>query len=82
MKILHIISSGGMYGAEAVILNMSRALNENSHSSILGVFSNSANPNLQLHETATAQGIESYLISCAGQIRTFEHSKTCCSYQR
>jgi glycosyltransferase involved in cell wall biosynthesis len=68
MKILHIISSGGMYGAEAVILNMSRTLNESSHSSILGVFSNSANPNLQLHETATAQGIESHLISCAGQI--------------
>jgi glycosyltransferase involved in cell wall biosynthesis len=68
MKILHIISSGGMYGAEAVILNMSRTLNEGSHSSILGVFSNSANPNLQLHETATAQGIESHLISCVGQI--------------
>jgi glycosyltransferase involved in cell wall biosynthesis len=68
MKILHIISSGGMYGAEAVILNMSRTLNENSHSSVLGVFSNSANPNLQLHEIATAQGIESHLISCAGQI--------------
>jgi len=57
-----------MYGAEAVILNMSRTLNESTHSSILGVFSNSANPNLQLHEVATAQGIDSYLISCAGQI--------------
>ncbi|WP_353073459.1 glycosyltransferase family 4 protein [Tunturiibacter gelidoferens] len=68
MKILHIISSGGMYGAEAVILNMSRTLNESSHSSILGVFSNSANPNLQLHEVAIAQGIDSHLISCAGQI--------------
>ena len=68
MKILHIISSGGMYGAEAVILNMSRTLNESSHSSILGVFSNSANPNLQLHAAATAQGIESHLISCTGQI--------------
>jgi glycosyltransferase involved in cell wall biosynthesis len=68
MKILHIISSGGMYGAEAVILNMSRTLNEASHSSILGVFSNSTNPNLQLHEVATAQGIESHLISCVGQI--------------
>jgi glycosyltransferase involved in cell wall biosynthesis len=68
MKILHIISSGGMYGAEAVILNMSRTLNESSHSSVLGVFSNSANPNLQLHQTATAQGIESHLISCTGQI--------------
>ena len=68
MKILHIISSGGMYGAEAVILNMSRTLNESSHSSVLGVFSNSANPNLQLHEAAAKEGIESHLISCDGQI--------------
>jgi glycosyltransferase involved in cell wall biosynthesis len=57
-----------MYGAEAVILNMSRALNETGHSSVLGVFSNSANPNLQLHEVATKEGIESHVISCKGQI--------------
>jgi hypothetical protein len=38
MKILHIISSGGMYGAEAVILNLSRTLNEGPHRSMLGVF--------------------------------------------
>ena len=68
MKILHIISSGGMYGAEAVILNMSRTLNESSHSSVLGVFSNSANPNVQLHEAATREGIESHLIPCTGQL--------------
>ncbi|WP_158943834.1 glycosyltransferase family 4 protein [Granulicella sp. S190] len=68
MKILHIISSGGMYGAEAVILNMSRTLNQNGHSSVLGVFSNSANPNLQLHQAATREGIESHLIPCSGQI--------------
>jgi glycosyltransferase involved in cell wall biosynthesis len=68
VKILHIISSGGMYGAEAVILNLSRTLNETSHSSVLGVFSNSANPNLQLHEAATKDHIESHLIPCKGQI--------------
>ena len=68
MKILHIISSGGMYGAEAVILNMSRTLNESSHASVLGVFSNSANPNLQLHQAAAREGIESHLIPCNGQI--------------
>jgi glycosyltransferase involved in cell wall biosynthesis len=68
VKILHIISSGGMYGAEAVILNLSRALNEGSHSSVLGVFSNSANPNLQLHEAAARENIESHLIPCDGQI--------------
>ena len=68
MKILHIISSGGMYGAEAVILNLSRSLKQQSHSNMLGVFSNSANPNLQLHEAATKNGIESHLIACRGQI--------------
>ena len=67
MKVLHIISSGGMYGAEAVILNLSRALNGSSHASVLGVFSNSSNPNLQLHEIAIKEGIESHLIPCSGQ---------------
>jgi len=68
MKILHIISSGGMYGAEAVILNMSRTLNKGPHQSMLGVFSNSSQPNVQLHESALRQGIDSNLISCKGQI--------------
>ncbi len=68
MKILHIISSGGMYGAEAVILNMSRMLNEGPHRSMLGVFLNSSNPNLQLHECAIKEGIESHQIPCDGQI--------------
>ncbi len=68
MKILHIISSGGMYGAEAVILNVSRILNEGPYRSSLGVFSNSSKPNLQLHETATKEGIESHLIACKGTI--------------
>jgi glycosyltransferase involved in cell wall biosynthesis len=68
MKVLHIISSGGMYGAEAVILNLSRILNESGHRSEIGVFSNSANPNLQLHERALQEGIQSYLVPCSGQV--------------
>jgi glycosyltransferase involved in cell wall biosynthesis len=68
MRILHLISSGGMYGAEAVILNLSRTLNQQGHTSLLGIFSNSTNPNLQLHELAQQEGIESHLISCRGQL--------------
>ena len=68
MKVLHIISSGGMYGAEAVILNMSRTLMEGPHCSALGVFSNSSNPNLQFHEAALKEGLESHLIPCRGQV--------------
>ncbi len=70
MKILHIISSGGMYGAEAVILNVSRTLNRTGHSAVLGIFSNSLKPNLQVHECALDEGIESHLISCRGQFDT------------
>src|ERR1019366_7310496 len=64
----HIISSSGMYGAEAVILNMSRMLQEAGHGSAVGVFSNSSNPNLQLHEAALKEGLESHLIPCSGQV--------------
>jgi glycosyltransferase involved in cell wall biosynthesis len=67
MKILQIISSGGMYGAEAVILSLSRSLNSDGHRSIVGVFANSRNPNLQLHDIATDEGIESYLVPCKSQ---------------
>jgi glycosyltransferase involved in cell wall biosynthesis len=68
MKVLHIISSSGLYGAEAVILNMSRMLKEDGHASAIGVFSNSSNPNLQLHDRATSDGLESHLIPCRGQV--------------
>ena len=68
MKVLHLISSGGMYGAESVILNLSHALNAGSHESLIGSFANASNPNLQLHERAAAEGIESHLIPCQGQM--------------
>ena len=38
MRILQIISSSGMYGAEAVILNLSRFLNAGPHCSKLVYF--------------------------------------------
>jgi glycosyltransferase involved in cell wall biosynthesis len=68
MRVLHIISSGGMYGAEAVILNLSKMLQEGGHASILGVFANSTQPNLDVHVAAREKEIESHLIACDGQI--------------
>ncbi len=52
MKVLHMISSGGMYGAEAVILNLARTLQDGPHRVRAGRVLNSSNPNLQLHESA------------------------------
>ena len=68
MKVLHLISSGGMYGAEAVILNLARGLRDGPHECALGVFSNTSNPNVQLHEIALREGLESHLILCQGQM--------------
>jgi glycosyltransferase involved in cell wall biosynthesis len=68
MRVLHVISSGGMYGAEAVILNLARAMEGGPHGVALGVFENLPMANLQLHEAAVKQGVESYLIRCSGQV--------------
>jgi len=68
MKVLHIISSSGMYGAEAVILNLARELAYGPHRSALGMFCNSSNPNIELYEVALKEGFESHLIPCRGQV--------------
>jgi glycosyltransferase involved in cell wall biosynthesis len=74
MKVLHIISSGGMYGAEAVILNLSRTLRElkedrqGPHSSELAVFTSEAQPNRELYAAAHRESVTAYPIACSGQL--------------
>lgn len=68
MNVLHVISSGGMYGAEAVILNLSHELNGSKlHHSSLAVFSHAGLPAPVLHEVASQAGVGSELVPCAGQ---------------
>lgn len=57
-----------MYGAEAVILNLSRGLAEQGHESVIGVFDNVGNSNLQLYDAAKSAGIEAHKILCRGQV--------------
>ena len=68
MKILHLISSGGMYGAEAVILTLSRCLNAAGHSSSIAAFTSDHQPNLALHAAADAAGVRMDPIVCVGQM--------------
>ena len=76
MRILHVISSGGMYGAEAVVLNLLRELRggpgprpgQDQDHGMLAVFDHPHNRHLELHEQALAEGIESYTLPCGGQI--------------
>ena len=68
MKILHVISSAGMYGAESVILDLSRALLRLGNSSEIALFLNSAQPNTALRDRAAPEGIPVHTIPCNGQL--------------
>jgi glycosyltransferase involved in cell wall biosynthesis len=68
VKVLHIISSGGMYGAEAVILHLSQALQKMGDESEIGIFHNSSNPNHGLVAAAAIHSVPTHVISCSGQI--------------
>ncbi len=67
MKVLHLISSGGMYGAEAVVLTLAQGLAHCHHDVVLGIFANSAGGDVQLYHEGRAHGIESLLLPCHGQ---------------
>ncbi len=68
MKILHIISSGGMYGAEAVILDLSRGLRERGHTSLLGVFASTPDDDTEFRRRARSIDLSTHPILCRGQL--------------
>lgn len=68
MRILHLISSSGLYGAENVILTLCRSLRQKDHYGSIGVFHNLHSPNLQLMERAAQSGVEARLITCKDKI--------------
>ena len=67
MKVLQLISSSGYYGAEAVAISLSRALQQRGIGSILGVFHNAKRPNLEIAEIAKAKGLRVELVPCNGR---------------
>lgn len=68
MKILHVISSSGMYGAESVIVNLCKWFNAEGHPSSVAAFLNHSNPNFDLYLSCRQQGIESGLIPSKGKL--------------
>ena len=59
-KILHLRSSGGLYGAEQVILNLVRELNTLGCANHIVCFNNSQNPHLELMEEAKKTNLSAY----------------------
>src|SRR5271165_1851096 len=64
MKILQLISSGGFYGAENVLVNLSVELQRIGHSCIVGVFENSKNRNTEVGDRAELVGLTVHRIPC------------------
>jgi glycosyltransferase involved in cell wall biosynthesis len=68
MKVLHLISSAGMYGAEVMLLNLTRSLAANNCEIVVGVFQNRQNRKPELAEQLKSEGIPVELIPCDGQV--------------
>jgi glycosyltransferase involved in cell wall biosynthesis len=66
--ILHLISSGGFYGAESMVVTLLESLRRTGCRSVLGVFRNAQKTNLDVAERAAAAGIEVELIPCTGRL--------------
>jgi hypothetical protein len=69
MKINHLISSGGLYGAEKMILNLASAQQRLGLSPTITVFDNSHASNLEVVDVARAAGIEVSTLPCRGRVR-------------
>ncbi|MBI5055372.1 MAG: glycosyltransferase family 4 protein [Nitrospirae bacterium] len=68
MRILHLISSSGLFGAERVLLELSKGLKKfESCCPIAGVIRNSNNPHVEVAEEANASGIDTVIFPCKGQ---------------
>jgi glycosyltransferase involved in cell wall biosynthesis len=67
MRILQIISSGGLYGAEQVVLNLARHLEPMGQEGQIVVFENLRAPNLHIAEAAAALYLPVQVVPCQGR---------------
>jgi glycosyltransferase involved in cell wall biosynthesis len=68
MRILHLISSNGLFGAERVVIELSKSLRERDCQPVVGVLRNSHNPHVEVADEARAQGIEYVIFPCRRQL--------------
>jgi len=67
MKILHLISSAGQYGAENMLLELATSVAKLGCTPIIGVFRNKQNLNTEILDSAQKRGLLVLGIPCSGQ---------------
>lgn len=68
MRILQLISSAGFFGAESVLLELSRELRTLGHDVTVGVFHNLQTPNLDVATQSRNDGLRTEIFACRGRI--------------
>jgi glycosyltransferase involved in cell wall biosynthesis len=68
MNIVQLISSSGLYGAEVMVLHLSRVLRDLGENVTLALIVNGRNPHRELAKKATKAGIETIEIPCGGRV--------------
>lgn len=68
MKILQLISGLGFFGAESVVLELSRELHAVNVRNVIGVFENFHNPHTELVQYGRKNNLETTVFECNGKI--------------
>jgi glycosyltransferase involved in cell wall biosynthesis len=68
MKILHLISSGGFFGAESVIINLAKEQEKNGLKITIGVLRDKRNPHLEVAVAAEKSGLKTKIFDCGGRL--------------
>jgi glycosyltransferase involved in cell wall biosynthesis len=67
MKVLHLISSGGMYGAESVVATLASNLQNRGEDTIVGIFDNAHRPKNDASDRIEKAGVKVIRIPCSGR---------------
>jgi len=63
-RILHLISSGGLFGAENVLLSLSIELKKHNYETYIGLFNNLYNSHLELAKEARKNNLDVVIFPC------------------
>ncbi|MEK6560455.1 MAG: glycosyltransferase [Nitrospirota bacterium] len=66
MKILHFISSGGLFGAEQVMLSLSRYAKQNGIEAVIGAIHDQRDPHLEIIEKARREALPTVVFKSRG----------------
>lgn len=67
LKVLHLISSTGFFGAENVVVTLAREQARLGLDARVGVFRNSSNPYTEVAEFVSREGVKSVIFDCSGK---------------